>query len=177
MNPVKSADTKPDCLSEISQLAQVREGNFDSIENKVASQHSRAVKYAVANRISLKITKPNLYSLEVPRFSDSAFANNYDLSLQPGYLCFLDEDTGAAAPLSFKLFKAKRAARSAFSGTVTAFSDLFDAANTLAEEPVTVTTKRVSVQLLTDSRSMFYVVYSRSTPSENRLMLDIAAAH
>eukprot|EP00171_Calliarthron_tuberculosum_P023142 IDg23142t1 len=61
-------------------------------------------------------------------------------------------------------------------GEVIAFSDLFDRTSTLAAEIGTIYKKRIPVQLLTDSKSLFDVISKGSRTSEKRMMLDIAAA-
>ncbi len=61
-------------------------------------------------------------------------------------------------------------------GEVIAFSDLFDRACTLAAEIGAVYGRKIPVQLLTDSKSLFNVISKGSRTSEKRMMLDIAAA-
>ena len=61
-------------------------------------------------------------------------------------------------------------------GEVIAFSDLFDIAATLASELGEIYGRRIPVQLLTDSKSLFDVISKGSRTSEKRTMLDIAAA-
>lgn len=62
------------------------------------------------------------------------------------------------------------------SGEVIAFSDLFDVAVTFAEELGTMFSKKIPVQLLTDSQSLFDVVSKGSRTSEKMILPDIAAA-
>lgn len=57
-----------------------------------------------------------------------------------------------------------------------AFSDLFDVAVSSAEEIGIMLSKKIPVQLLTDSKSLFHVVSKGSRTSEKKMMLDIAAA-
>eukprot|EP00171_Calliarthron_tuberculosum_P004832 IDg4832t1 len=73
------------------------------------------------------------------------------MSTQLGHICFLADKEGKFAPINFKSYKSKRIVRSAMSGEVMAFSDLFDRAATLAAEVI-------------------------SRTSEKRVMLDITAA-
>eukprot|EP00171_Calliarthron_tuberculosum_P000537 IDg537t1 len=61
-------------------------------------------------------------------------------------------------------------------GEVIAFSDLFDRAATYAAELGEIYSRRIPVQLFTDSKSLFDVISKGSRTSEKRLMLDIAAA-
>ena len=61
-------------------------------------------------------------------------------------------------------------------GEVISFSDLFDVAAVLAAELEGTLGYKVPVQLLTDSMTLFDVISKGSRSSENRMMLDIAAA-
>ena len=85
------ANTRPDCLLEISQLAQVTEENFKASKRHVLKRLNKAVRYAVDNRVPLKIRKLSVASLKVIGFSDASFANNADLSSQLGHICFLGD--------------------------------------------------------------------------------------
>lgn len=78
------ANIRPDCLFEISELAQMTEEMFNSDKKKLVRQLNRAVGYADENRISMKISKLNLSSLKDNGFCDSSFASNQDLSSQLG---------------------------------------------------------------------------------------------
>eukprot|EP00171_Calliarthron_tuberculosum_P023641 IDg23641t1 len=170
------ANTRPDCLFNISQLAQVTEARFDADSTTTIKQLNSAVRDAIENRISLLIPKLDLATVRVVGYSDSSFANNFDLSTQLGYICFLCDETGKSAPIQFKSYKSKRVVRSAMAGEVIAFSDLFDTAATLSDELSVVLNRTIAVQLLTDSKSLFDVISKGSRTSEKRTMLDIAAA-
>lgn len=76
------ANTLPYCLFEISQLAQVTEERFTSEKTAVIKRLNRAVTFAIRNCISIQVPKLDLKTLRVIGFSDSSFANNYDLSSQ-----------------------------------------------------------------------------------------------
>lgn len=169
------ANTRPDCLFEISQLSQVTEDRFKSDKNRIIRRLNKAVKYAVDNRIYLRIPKLDLQTLRVVGYSDASFANNHDLSTQLGVLCFLADDKGNSVPIHFKSYKSKRVVRSAMAGEVIAFSDLFDVAAALASELGVLYDRNIPVQLLTDSKSLFDVISKGSRTSGKRMMLDIAA--
>ena len=79
-------------------------------------------------------------------------------------------------PINFKSYKSRRVTRSSMAGEVIAFSDLFDVATTLANELELVFSRKVPVQLFTDSKSLFDFISKGSRTSEKRMMLDIAAA-
>lgn len=66
--------------------------------------------------------------------------------------------------------------RSAISGEAIAFSDHFDVAINFSEEIVTMLSRKIPVQLLTDSKSLFDVVSKGSKHSAKWMMIDISAA-
>ena len=74
--------TRPDCQLEIGQLAQVTEPLFTQNQTGLLARLNKAIRFAVTNRISLRIGRFNLKHLRVIGFSDSSFANNHDLSSQ-----------------------------------------------------------------------------------------------
>lgn len=170
------ANTRPNVLFEIATLAQVTLEHFDSNRKECLRRLNRAVRYAVNHRIALAIPKLESKSVRVVGFSDASFANNRDLSTQLGHIVLLVDRHGNSAPLIFKSYKSRRITRSAMAGEVIAFADMSDAAVTLSKELGRVLSRRISIQLLTDSKCLFDVISKGSRTSEKRLMLDIAAA-
>jgi len=170
------ANTRPDCLFDISQAAQVTEDRFNNCSKDCIKQLNRAVKFALDKRLSLKIPNLDSDALRVIGFSDASFANNADLSSQLGHICFIRDDSGAVLPISFKSYKAKRVKRSVMAGEVIAFSDLFDVAVTLSEELSKVLGKKVPVNLFTDRKCLLDVISKGSRTSEKRMLIYIAAA-
>eukprot|EP00171_Calliarthron_tuberculosum_P004009 IDg4009t1 len=57
------ANTRPDCLFDISQLAQVTEDRFHSSRSGFIRQLNKAVKFAVDNRVSLRVPRLDLGTL------------------------------------------------------------------------------------------------------------------
>ncbi|CAN8072966.1 unnamed protein product [Agarophyton chilense] len=170
------ANTRPECLFQISQLAQVTETIFENDQKGVIRQLNRAVKYARQNILSLRIPRLNRETLRVIDYSDSSLANNRDMSSQLGHIVFLGDGTDNVVPIHFKSYKAKRVTRSAMADELIAFSDLFDVTTTLSAEMSLIMNRDIPVQLFTDSKSLFDVISKGSRTSEKRLMLDIAAA-
>ena len=168
------ANTRPDCLFEISQLAQVTEEMFLQDSKMTLQSLNKAV--AIDNCIPLQIAKLNQEFFRVIGFADASFANNEDLSKQLGHVCFIGDDTGAVVPIFFKSYKSRRVTRSAMAGEVIAFRNLLDVAAVLAAELQALTGVKVPVQLLTDNKSLFDVISNGSRTFEKRMMLDIAAA-
>lgn len=170
------ANTRPDCQFEISQLAQVTENRFEADRSSFIRRLNKATRYATENFVSLKIPKLDASTARVVGFADASFANNDDLSTQLGHICLLVDDSNRSVPIHFKSYKSKRIVRSAMAGEVIAFSDLFDVAATLSAELGDLLGRKIPVQLLTDSKSLFDVISKGSRTSEKRTMLDIAAA-
>lgn len=80
----------------------------------------------------------NRNQLHILGFSDSLFANNYELSTKLPHICFLADKDGKSAPIGFKSYKSNRILRSALAGEVISFSHLFDRAATLSAEFIQV---------------------------------------
>lgn len=170
------AKSRPDWLFEISQLAKITEETFEKERHALIRKLNKAVKYAVDNRLRLRINKLDRKSLRIIEFSDSSFANNRELSSQLGHIVFLGDSSNAVIPLSFKSYKARRITRSAMSGEVIAFSDMFDIAIALRQDLERMLNNAVPFHLLTDSKSLFDVISKGFRTSEKRMMLDIGAA-
>ena len=115
------ANSQPDCMFEISQVAQVTEEMFAAKKTELVRRLNKAVKDAVDSRVKLKISKLDVSSLKFIGFSDAPIANNYDLSSQLGHVVFLGDVNGDVVPISFKSYKARRVTRSAVSGEVIAY--------------------------------------------------------
>ncbi len=80
--------------------------------------------------------------------------------------------------MTFRYYKARRFVRSEMAGEVMAFSDMFDAAVTLAEEIRSITKRHIPLQLLTDSKAPFEFISKgfRTTAREGlheKMMYDI----
>ncbi len=134
------------------------------------------MKYPVDNPVSLKFPKLNLDTIRVIVFSDASFANNYYITSQLGHIVFIAAREGNAAPIYFKSYKALRVTCSVMAAEFTAFSDAFDMGYSLAIELSNVLGRKVPLILLTDSKSLFDVIWKGIPTSEKRMMSDIAAA-
>ena len=96
------ANSRPDCLLEISQLSQVTESVFRDEKENIVKRLNKAVIYAVDNRTRRVIPKLERELLRLVGFSDSSFTNNPDMSSQVGHIAFLCENHGNAIPVVFK---------------------------------------------------------------------------
>lgn len=97
-------------------------------------------------------------------------------SSQLGRIVFLSDSSNAVAPISLKSYKSRRVTRLTMSGEVIAFSDVFDIAISYSRELCEVIGKQIPVQLFTDNKSFFDLIFKGSRAPEKRTMLDIAAA-
>lgn len=170
------SNSRPDCLFEISQMAQVTDKIYKEKRASIIKRINRTIEYTKINPLKLKVMKLKQQNLSIVGFSDSSFMNNWDHSTQLGYVIFLMDDDHNVVPIFFKSYKARRITKSPMAGEVIAFSDMFDAAIALSEEMKTLLDQQIKVQLFTDSKSLFDVISKGSKTSEKRLMLDIAAA-
>ncbi len=71
---------------------------------------------------------------------------------------FITDGEGNAAPIYFKSYKARRVSRSVMAAKVIAFSDAFDVGYSLTTELSNLLQRKVSLILLTDSKSLFGVI-------------------
>ena len=168
--------TRPDCSFEISRLAQVTEHSFINSPSTYVSLLNKATRYATRHDVSIIFPQLDQPSLKIIGYSDASFSNNMDLSSQLGFIIFLQDNTNAIIPQVFKSYKAKRLCRSAMAAEVIAFSDLFDSAYTLKRELSILLNRTISLELFTDSKSLFDAISKGSRTSEKRLMLDVATA-
>lgn len=153
------ADTRPDCTLEIFQMAQATEVLFEESRREQFRHSSKNVIFAVGNRVLLHFPKLKVEVLRIVGYSDSSFANNSDFSLQLQHLCFSSNVTGSVTSISLKYYKSRRATGSAMAGEVKASTDLFDVARSSKNELKPLLSKNVSLQLLTDSKSLLDAIF------------------
>ena len=168
--------SRPDCLLEISHLAQVTDKQFSSSKVPVVRCLNKAVKFAKKHQLSLVVKKLDRASLRIIGYSDASFANNDDLTTQLGYILFLGDKFGNVVPTYFKSYKARRVVNSAMAGEMIAFSDLFDTSVAIASDLQTCLRKKIPIQLLTDSKSLFDVISKDTRTSQKRTNIEIAVA-
>lgn len=137
------ANTRPDCLFEISQLAEATEEIFEQNPKERNKGRNRCVCYERDNNVSIKFPKRDQCSLRIIGYSDASFANNRDNSSQLGYTVLLCDKHGSAIPLVSKSYKSRRITRSAMSAEEIAFSDMSDVAITIREELETLLDQQI----------------------------------
>lgn len=110
-------------------------------------------------------------------YSDASFASNCDHTSQLGYNVFLMDCSSNTIPIVYNSYEARRVKRSVLAAELIAFSEAFNASYTLAKDMEKLfERKKVTVQVLTDSKSLFDITSKGSRTSEKRLMVDIACA-
>ena len=103
---------RPDLEFEISQLAQVTKERFDSDALAHIERLNGAVRYAYDYVAYLKFIKLENSSLRIVKYSDAAFANNYDLTSQLRCLVLSKNNSNRYVPILFKIYKSGRVTRS-----------------------------------------------------------------
>ena len=167
--------SRPDCLYEISQFAQITRANFECQRASIVKRVNRLTEYARKNPLSLRFPKLRMDSLRILGVSDASFATNDDTTSHLGFIILLGDATDRVAPLVFRTYKARRVTRSVFGAELICFADLFDCAYTLTcEFRRLLPSVHVPLMLYTDNKSLFDVVSKGSRTAERRLMLDIA---
>ena len=83
------ANTCPDLQFEISQLAQITGQRFSENASAHVQRLIAAIRYATNNIACIKFPQLDPSSVKLIGYSDAAFANNFDLSLQLGYIILL----------------------------------------------------------------------------------------
>lgn len=84
-------------------MAQVTGDFFKQKKGKRILRIIKEIKYAVDNRISLKIPEFDKKFNRIVRFSDSSYEINEYLPSQVWHVVFLSDNYEYAVPVSFKL--------------------------------------------------------------------------
>ena len=128
------AHSRPDCMFEVSQMTQVTRECFEENQRDVVNPVNRTVRYVQETPACIRFPKHREDNLHVLGLSDASFASNLDSTSQLGYLCLLKDNARNVITIQFKSYKARRVTRSVIGAEFMAFSDMFDAAYTLAAE-------------------------------------------
>ena len=120
------ANTGPDIVLEISQVAQVTRAMYEKDISIYFKRLNKAINYVHDHKESIRILKLDYNTLRITAYSDAAFANYVDLSSQPGRIVLLTENKHNAISVSYKSYKSRRVERSELSAEEIAFADLLD---------------------------------------------------
>ena len=145
-------NTRPDVAVDISQLAQITEDTYGNDSKYAVKRFNSAITYANANLLHIKYPQMDLESICIVGYSDAAFANNSDLTTQPGRAILLVNKDGIAMPISYKSYKSRHVTRSVLAAEVSSFAEMFDDAFTIRSQLQQAMRKDVVMHLLTDSK-------------------------
>ena len=169
------ANTRPDLLFEISQLAQITESMFEQDAKAFLKRLSGVVRHAHNNVAHLKLSCLERDDVRIVRYSDAAYSKNRDLKSQLGRVILLMDMSDSAIPVSFKSCKSRRINRSVLAAETIAFADMFDDALALQSQIEKALGRTPLMHLLRDSKSLFDIISKGSRNSEKRIMIDIHA--
>ncbi len=119
-----------------------------------------------------KLDSPFLY---IVGYADAAFANNYDMASQLGFIVVLKNKNDPAAIVHYGSWKCSRVTRSVLGSEAYAFSHALDFVLALARDMSALFSRKISTVMFTDSKCPFDAVTKLSTVSEKRLLIDISA--
>lgn len=177
MNLAWLSHSRPDCMFEVSQITQVTEKIFSEGRPETLRGVDKLVKFAKEKIVMLQFFELELKFLKIIGFSDASFARNRDLTFQLGYIVSVGDSKNYVVPLLFKSYKARKVNRSVKGAEMIVFCNMFDAALALRNELKFLHPgSEISLNLLTDSKTMFDVIFKGTRTCEKRLMLDIAGA-
>ena len=170
------ANSRPDLLFEISQIAQITLDHFNDGARAHWKMLIAAIRYANVSWINLKFSKRDRGSNRMKGYSEVTSPNNYDLKSQLGRVILLMDYTNAAIPIVFKSYKPRRLARSMLCAEVIALADLFDDVLAVRSQSEHARKRPIPMPLLTDSKSLFYIIRKGSRTNEKGIMLVIRVA-
>lgn len=166
-------NTRPDICASVNLASQVTEGKWTRKDVKDLNKTINHVQ--LTPRKGLLQQKLDKESLCMKVFTDSSFANTPSLHSQLGFIVLLCDASGRANIIHYCSYKSKRVVRSVMGGECYAFADAFDFAFSLRHDMQKIMSKRIPLQLYTDSDSLFKVISKNSSTTERRLMIDLQA--
>lgn len=80
MNLAWFAHSRPECIFEVSQLAQHTKAAFEETSCELIKKINNSIKYAKENNAHLRFVKLDITTLKINGFSDASFVGNRDFT-------------------------------------------------------------------------------------------------
>lgn len=112
-------------------------------------------------------------SARIVLVTDASFANTRDLKSQLGYLVLIVDGNGFCNILHYASNRSKRIARSVMAAELLALVLGFDNAYIIRELVLELTGRRLVIDAVIDSITVFDVIAKRSQTTEKRLQIDV----
>ena len=138
---------------------------------KHCKQLNREIKYVHNHKASICIPKLHCNSLKNTIYIDLAFATTAEISSQLERIFILTDDSPNYIPVSFRSCKSRCVTRSGLSAEVIALADLFDNALAIRKQLEFSIRQPISVQILTDSKSLFDIITKEAARAKSELSL------
>ena len=154
------------CLSIVQSKPQIKDFHM----------HRKVVKELQSREWQLIIGAVNMEDLRVCCFCDASFGSLTGGASQIGYIVFMYDGSGNAAPLTWVSKKAKRVARSSLAAETLAASEAADHAilmKKMLEETLDMDIPAVTV--LVDNMSLYESVRGTNLLAEKRLLVEMAS--
>ena len=128
--------------------------------------------------MKIKFPRINLEKCFITCFSDASLGNLPNSQSSGGYIVFLHDNEGNAAPLSWRSKTLRRVVRSTLAAETSAMVDTLDTAfylsTVLTEILVSKGSDAIPIHALTDNESLYRNAHSTTMAEERRLRVDIA---
>ena len=147
--------TRPELAARVNFLSQCTDKNY---KEKIDLYNKAVTEVQKDPRRGIKMKPLDVQSLHIKVFSDSAFANNTDMSSQLGFSILLCDKNNNCNIIQFSSHKSRRIVRSILDGEIYPFADAFDTAYTIKRDLEEMLERRVSLQMLTDSKTLFDII-------------------
>ena len=83
------------------------EMRYDKGHKKIVRKINKIFQYAREIPALIQLTKLKTNSLRIVRYYDSAYASSHNLTSQLGRIVLAVDDSGTAAPISYKSYKSR----------------------------------------------------------------------
>lgn len=170
-----SSQTRPDISFAVSQAAS--RVNKAKVSDLI--EINKLVKKTKSEEVRLKFPKlKNLENSRLVVFADASLGNLEGGGSQGAYTIFIADEDNNCALLSWNSTRIKRVARSVLAAETMALSEGVDRAqmiNHSISQLIFEHGKKLTIECLTDSRSLFQSIGTSHTLVEKRLLIDISS--